>query len=126
MSLAFEGLKLQSNELREYTYGFFANICIMLESEDYSPYLSYVIPPMIESIKIAETETKNNLDFLKTNTSKVVNKEEDFFKDEDDEEKYEEDFDDDEDNDYTQVRESVLDEKISAIEALGVIAENSQ
>jgi hypothetical protein len=140
MSLAFDGLNLNSNELKEFTYGFFANMCSMIGGEEFSKYLKTVVGLMLESIQIAETENKPKPEFLKKkkienneNNFEIKNEEEKFdenkiinLENEDDEEDDDDSEDEDENGGVKSVRESVIDEKTAAIEALGVIAEVSQ
>jgi hypothetical protein len=138
MKLAFDGLKIDSSELREFTYGFFANMCSMLGGEDFSQYLKFVVGLMLQTIQLKETEMKQKPEFLQKKDKTI--KGDDYYEkkikesDEKEEEYNEDEYDtesEDEDEDVYQegsknVRESIIDEKASAIEAIGLIAEVSQ
>ncbi|EKX50352.1 hypothetical protein GUITHDRAFT_104162 [Guillardia theta CCMP2712] len=57
VQLAMAGLQLDSNELREYTYGAFANLAGVLQ-EEMLPLLPSLLPKMIESIESEDGVTE--------------------------------------------------------------------
>ncbi|KAF9432023.1 hypothetical protein BGZ76_011403, partial [Entomortierella beljakovae] len=57
MNLAMEGLLLDNNRLRECGYYFFAGIAQVFEDE-FSPYLSGIMPQLIASCQLDESNTK--------------------------------------------------------------------
>jgi importin-4 len=106
MKIAIDGLSIDSNELREYTYGFFQSIATCLE-EDFSVFLPSIFNIMIHSSLCEDSEVE------KKDTTSFVN--EDMESDDDD---------DDFSNDgLVGVRSAVIDEKSAAISALGVFCE---
>eukprot|EP01027_Heterolobosea_sp_BB2_P019008 GEZU01026710.1.p1 GENE.GEZU01026710.1~~GEZU01026710.1.p1 ORF type:complete len:1040 (+),score=368.13 GEZU01026710.1:323-3442(+) len=112
INLALDGIKLDYSEIREFTYGFFANIAMLLESD-----FNQVVPTIIEQVFAS----------LMSEDGVVAN-----YKDEGDDAAafLDEDIDEDDDADIEEertlaglsVRTSFLDEKASAAHTLGCFA----
>jgi hypothetical protein len=112
LPLAMQGLQLDSSELREFTYGCFANIAEMMK-EDFAPFLPAVMETIFKSME------ENDIKWDDSEDGSDTDLEEDSGDDSDD------------DNPFSlmpgkgfSVRTAFLDEKASACMCCGNIADN--
>lgn len=110
---AIDGLTLDSPDLREYTYGFFANMALVL-GEEFSVYLPAIMNYLINSVNAKDSEIQKEAGESLLNN--VIEKE-------DDDEFESDDSDIEVDGKEIIVYTSVIEEKAAAISTLGVICD---